>query len=86
LSLKFPAAIALLRMWDKRQQGYQAMRTPSRDSSSAIRFEFTFGCRCVGLVRSSASLHWVPLTRQGLREADFNLREAVPPFAAGLCG
>lgn len=40
----------------------------------------------LGLVRSPTSLHWVSLTREGLREADFDLRQAVPPSAADLCG
>lgn len=39
----------------------------------------------LGLVRSPSVLHWVSLTPGGLREANFDLSQAVPPSPADLC-
>jgi len=39
----------------------------------------------LGLAHSATSLHWVSLTPEGLREADFDLRAATPPSAADRC-
>ncbi|WP_454726688.1 MULTISPECIES: hypothetical protein [Cupriavidus] len=39
----------------------------------------------LGLAHSATSLHWVSLTPDGLREADFDLTAATPPSAADRC-
>jgi len=39
----------------------------------------------MGLVRSPTSLHWVALTQQGLKEADFDLSALRPASAADRC-
>jgi hypothetical protein len=40
----------------------------------------------IGLVRSPTALHWVTLTQQGLKEADFDLKAMRPATAADRCG
>lgn len=39
----------------------------------------------IGLMRGEDHLHWVALSREGLKEADFDLREATEPTAADRC-
>jgi hypothetical protein len=40
----------------------------------------------VGLVRTPDSVHWVSLTTDGLKEADFDLHDATPPSDSDKCG
>lgn len=39
----------------------------------------------LGLMRNASQVHWISLTKAGLQEADFNLRDALAPTAVDRC-
>jgi hypothetical protein len=39
----------------------------------------------LGLMRNPSSIHWISLTKNGVEETDFDLRNAVQPDRSDLC-